>query len=307
MTSREYVDVRGPSVETAITAGLEELGLASEDEAEIEVLQEPTRGFLGIGGEDAVVRIRRRQKESSGRGRRSRSSGGDRPSRGSAGGPRPGGEGRSSEKRSGDGGGSRGGESREGGGGRDGGGGSRSKGSKPSKGGGDRSRESGGERTRTDDREVIPVEEQAEEIKGFLTGLLESFGLEGEVTTRIEEDVIYADVAGEQTEALVGTKGAILQSVLELCRTIVQRKTQQGARIRLDIAGYTERRREALRIYARRLADKVIEEGGEIMLEPMNSADRKVVHDTVSEIDGVRSYSEGEEPHRSVIVAKEEG
>jgi spoIIIJ-associated protein len=154
---------------------------------------------------------------------------------------------------------------------------------------------------------VIPVEEQAEEIKGFLTGLLESFGLEGDVTTRIEEDVIYADVAGEQTEALVGTKGAILQSVLELCRTIVQRKTQQGARIRLDIGGYTERRREALRIYARRLADKVIEEGGEIMLEAMNSADRKVVHDTVSEIDGVRSYSEGEEPHRSVIVAKEGG
>ena len=311
MTSREFVDVRGPSVETAITAGLEELGLASQDDAEIEVLQEPTRGFLGIGGEDAVVRIRRRQKESSSRDRRPRGSGGNRRSGGSSsGGSRSSGGGRSSGARSGNGGGTRDGESRDGGnrGGGSRGGGSRSKsGSKPSGGGGgDRSRNGGGEK-RIDDREVIPVEEQAEEIKGFLTGLLESFGLEGDVTTRIEEDVIYADVAGEQTEALVGTKGAILQSVLELCRTIVQRKTQQGARIRLDIGGYTERRREALRIYARRLADKVIEEGGEIMLEAMNSADRKVVHDTVSEIDGVRSYSEGEEPHRSVIVAKEGG
>jgi len=311
VTSREFVDVRGPSVETAITAGLEELGLASQDDAEIEVLQEPTRGFLGIGGEDAVVRIRRRQKESSSRDRRPRGSGGNRRSGGSSsGGSRSSGGGRSSGARSGNGGGTRDGDSRDGGnrGGGSRGGGSRSKsGSKPSGGGGgDRSRNGGGEK-RIDDREVIPVEEQAEEIKGFLTGLLESFGLEGDVTTRIEEDVIYADVAGEQTEALVGTKGAILQSVLELCRTIVQRKTQQGARIRLDIGGYTERRREALRIYARRLADKVIEEGGEIMLEAMNSADRKVVHDTVSEIDGVRSYSEGEEPHRSVIVAKEGG
>jgi len=321
VTSREFVDVRGPSVETAITAGLEELGLASQDDAEIEVLQEPTRGFLGIGGEDAVVRIRRRQKESSSRDRRPRGSGGNRRSGGaSSGGSRSGGGGRPPEGRSGNGGGARDGGARDGGardgGARDGGnrgggsrgGGSRSKGGrKPSGGGGrDRSRNGGGEK-RIDDREVIPVEEQAEEIKGFLTGLLESFGLEGDVTTRIEEDVIYADVAGEQTEALVGTKGAILQSVLELCRTIVQRKTQQGARIRLDISGYTERRREALRIYARRLADKVIEEGGEIMLEAMNSADRKVVHDTVSEIDGVRSYSEGEEPHRSVIVAKEGG
>lgn len=295
MTSREYVDVRGPSVETAIEAGLEELGLTSQDEAEIEVLQEPTRGFLGIGGEDAVVRIRRRQVEQASGGRRSRGSGGDRRSRGSSGG------GKSNGGRSG--GGKSGGDGRskrsDDGGGR----GDRSKSdSKPAK----KERPSRPERTRTDDRDVIPVEDQAEEIAGFLSGLLDSFGLEGEVTTRIEEDVIYADVSGEQTEALVGNKGAILQSVLELCRTIVQRKTQQGARIRLDIAGYTERRREALGIYARRLADKVLEEGGEIMLEPMNSADRKVVHDTVSEIDGVRSYSEGEEPRRSVIVAKEE-
>lgn len=158
-----------------------------------------------------------------------------------------------------------------------------------------------------DDRVEISPGEQAAEIERFLTGLLGSFGLDGEVTTRVEDDVIYAEVTGEQTEALVGAKGAILQAVLELCRTIVQRKTMSGARIRLDIAGYAERRREALRIYTRRLAEKVLTEGGEVMLEPMNAADRKVVHDTVAEIDGVRSYSEGEEPHRSVIVAYEEG
>jgi spoIIIJ-associated protein len=81
---------------------------------------------------------------------------------------------------------------------------------------------------------------------------------------------------------------------------------QAGAKIRLDIAGYNERRREALRIYAGRLASKVLEDGGEVMLEPMNSAERKVVHDAIGEIDGVRSYSEGEEPRRSVVVAKEE-
>ena len=284
MTSREFVDVRGPSVDMAVEAGLEELGLSSKDEAEIEVLQEPTRGFLGIGGEDAVVRIRRRPKESSGRGRRSRG-GGDRRSKGSSGGSKGG---RSphgrQEKQSTD------------------GPADRPKSRKP----GRNQKERRDEKPRTDDRDVIPVDEQAAQIERFLTGLLESFGLEGEVTMRIDDDVIYADVAGEQTEALVGQKGAILQAVLELCRTIVQRKTQEGARIRLDIAGYTERRREALGIYARRLADKVLEEGGEIMLEPMNSADRKVVHDTVADIEGVRSFSEGEEPHRSVIVAKEE-
>ena len=63
------------------------------------------------------------------------------------------------------------------------------------------------------------------------------------------------DVVGEQTEALVGPKGHP-PGVLELCRTIVQRKTMSGAKIRLDISGYTERRREALQIYTARLAGR---------------------------------------------------
>jgi spoIIIJ-associated protein len=152
----------------------------------------------------------------------------------------------------------------------------------------------------------MTIEDQAKEIGRFLEGLLAAFGLDGEVEMRIDDGVIYADVVGEQTEALVGAKGATMQATLELCRTIIQRRVQAGAKIRLDIAGYNERRREALRIYAGRLASKVLEDGGEVMLEPMNSAERKVVHDAIGEIDGVRSYSEGEEPRRSVVVAKEE-
>lgn len=134
-------------------------------------------------------------------------------------------------------------------------------------------------------------------------GLVDAFGLDGEVTTRVEGDIIYADLSGDQMEALVGPKGVILDAVMELCRTMVHRHSQAGARLRLDIAGYAERRREALRIYTRRLAEKVLEDGGEIMLEPMNPADRKAVHDAVAEIDGVRSFSEGEDPERSVVIA----
>jgi spoIIIJ-associated protein len=147
--------------------------------------------------------------------------------------------------------------------------------------------------------------EQAAMVQEFLTGLLGAFGLEGDVTTTVEDDIILANVTGGQTEALVGNKGAIMQAVLELSRTIVQRKSQAGARIRLDIAGYGERRREALRIYTGRLVEKILEDGGEVMLEPMNPADRKVVHDAAAEHDGVRTFSEGEEPKRSVVIATE--
>ena len=162
---------------------------------------------------------------------------------------------------------------------------------------------SNGGAARDDRPEAAPISEQADVARGFLEGLLDAFGLEGVVTTRIDDDVLYLDVSGEQTEALVGPKGSVMQSVLELTRTVVQRKTFGAPRMRIDIAGYGERRREALRIYAGKLAEQVIEEQSEIMLEPMNAADRKVLHDAAAEIDGVRSFSEGEEPRRAVVLA----
>ncbi|MCJ7726922.1 MAG: single-stranded DNA-binding protein [Acidimicrobiia bacterium] len=148
------------------------------------------------------------------------------------------------------------------------------------------------------------LNEQATVVNDFLVGLLDAFGLEGSVETSIEgEDIIIANITGEQAEALIGPKGSILQAILELARTVVQRKTQAGARLRLDIGGYTARRREALKIYAAGLVEQVLEDGEEVMLEPMNPADRKVVHDAVAEVDGVRSYSEGEEPRRCVVIS----
>ncbi len=155
-----------------------------------------------------------------------------------------------------------------------------------------------------DNEPKASIEEQATVAVEFLEGLVGAFGLEGEVTSRVEDDVLYLDIDGD-TEALVGSRGVILHSVLELTRTVIQRKTYGAPRMRIDIAGYAARRREALQIYAGRLAEKVLADGGEVMLEPMNPADRKVVHDAISDISGVRSYSEGEDPNRSVVVAPE--
>ena len=153
------------------------------------------------------------------------------------------------------------------------------------------------------DKPESSIEDQAKVAEEFLTGLIASFGLDGEVQTRIEDEVLYLDVVGEQTEALVGPKGATMYSVLELTRTTVQRRTFGAPRMRIDIAGYGARRREALTIYTGKLVEQLLENGGEVMLEPMNAADRKVVHDTAGAIEGVRTYSEGDEPRRAVVIA----
>ena len=285
----EWVEVRGSTVDVAVEAALTELGLSSREEAQIEVVEEPARGFLGMGARDALVRVTRKPKTEKRQRRRKRNGGG---------------QGRSDQKQRSD----SGNRTRESGkdgrertqrkpaNTRSGGNGNRSQ----------RGRQNQGAKPMDDNQtpEVeVDAEGQATVVAEFLNGLLDSFGLEGTVATSVEDDVILADVTGEQTEALIGPKGSIMQSVGELTRTVVQRKTHRRARLRLDVGGYQERRREALRIYTARLADQVLDDGGEIMLEPMNPADRKTVHDAVVDIDGVRSFSEGEEPNRSVVIA----
>jgi len=148
--------------------------------------------------------------------------------------------------------------------------------------------------------------EQLKVSTEFLDGLIKSFGLEGSVEGEIEDENLVVKVKGEQTEALVGDKGFIIRSLHELTRTIVQRKTGAGTRLRLDVADYASKRKEALTIYAERLSKQILEDKQEVMLEPMNSVDRKTLHDAAAKLDGIRSYSEGREPYRSVVFAPEE-
>ncbi len=301
----EWVEVKGPSVEVAVEAALAELGIESREDADVEILQEPEKGFLGIGRTDAVVRVKPRPKKR----RRTRSAKGKRDGSGQGGRDQAARSGQRRDQRSS---GKSSGERRAGQDKNQG----RSSGAKQQasrranppqkKTSEERPPKDGGSRTAESREITVSREEQASVVGEFLEGLLSAFGLEGTVETRVDDDIIYADVVGSETEALVGSRGVILQSIHELAKTVVQRKTQESARIRLDIAGYSERRREALKIYAQRLAQQVIDEGGEVMVEPMNAAERKVIHDTVGEVEGVRTYSEGEEPRRSVVIAREE-
>jgi spoIIIJ-associated protein len=300
----EWVEAQGKTVEVAVKAALQELGLSSPDEAEIEILQEPKAGFLGLGAQDALVKVTAKPKEKS-RRRRKR---GRKGKGGEEGGEPRRGEDRGRSERRGRGGG-RGGTQGGGGEGRQQTRRDDRKDRGKQKGGAPMEQRDTGSGTDTGGTGPdATITDQAQVAEEFLKGLLEAFGLEGTVTTEVvDEDVLRVEVSGGQTEALVGAKGSVMQSVLELTRTVIQRKTHGAPRMRMDIAGYTERRREALRIYAAKLADRVLDQGGEVMLEPMNPADRKVIHDALAEIDDVISYSEGEDPNRAVVIALAEG
>lgn len=276
------IEVRAKSVDLAVEAAMQELGVSDPDEVEVQVITEPVKGFLGMGGQDAVVRVKRQtsaKKKGRGKGKNDRSQ-------------------RSKAKNN---------RNRQ------------QEGSKGGKNGGRRPDQqasknkpkgrSGGKNAKSeskvsDDRPSLSLEEQADVAREFLEGLVEAYGLEGSVSSTVEDDVIIADVEGDQTEAMVGVRGSVRSAIHELTRTVVQRYSKDTARIRLDIAGYAERRRKALSIYAEQLIEQLMTEGGEIMLEPMSPADRKVIHDAAAAHGGVTSYSEGEPPRRYVVLSR---
>lgn len=155
------------------------------------------------------------------------------------------------------------------------------------------------------DSDVESYQEQAETVGDFLDGVLETFGLDGEVQVgTVTDDEVEIDVVGDDLGLLIGPRGQTMSALHELAKTVLQR-TAPGAprvRIRLDVAGYRQKRREALSQFVRTQAAEVLASGEARALEPMNASDRKVVHDTVNEIDGIQTESEGEEPRRRVVL-----
>jgi spoIIIJ-associated protein len=150
----------------------------------------------------------------------------------------------------------------------------------------------------------VPLERQAAAATAFLEGLLGAFDLQGSVQhQQLDEDTVEVSVTGEDLGALIGPKGSTLNAVQDLARIAVQRDTgARTGRLHVDISGYRKRRQEALAQFTAKVAAEVVESGRRRVLEPMNSADRKVVHDTVNSIAGVSSVSQGEDPDRRVVL-----
>jgi spoIIIJ-associated protein len=280
----EWVETTGKTVDEAMDRALAHLGV-HRDDAEVEVLEEPKAGLFGrVRGE---ARVRARVRPSGPRPKRSRRSGerNDRPR--SSGGRndrahterKPEREVRRDSERSAP----------------------RSSAPKAEKSKKVLSKEDSM-------AEGISLAEQGSIAKEFLVGLLLSMDIKAEVSIKeLDEETVELSVnADPPTElgVLVGPRGTTLQALQEVTRTVVQSKSPSRTdRILVDVAQYRERRVAALGRFARQVAQEVVETGEERALEPMSAADRKAVHDALSEQEGVATRSEGEDPRRFVVVA----
>jgi len=151
---------------------------------------------------------------------------------------------------------------------------------------------------------IVDAEQVGEEARVFVQGVVDAFGLAGTAAVRRDGDDLEVTVDGSDLGLLVGPRGSTLQALQELARVAAQRRLgDHDTRLRVDVGGYRERRKEALTRFAHQVADQVIADGTAKRLEPMSSSDRKVIHDVLSEVDGVVTRSEGDDPRRCVVIA----
>ena len=147
--------------------------------------------------------------------------------------------------------------------------------------------------------------EQADLAESFVRGIAAELGIA--VTFKrhdLENGIMRIEANGDGIGVLIGRRGGTAQAIDELVRTVLQRSggTTREGRIRMDVGGVRARRAAALAEFAHKVSEEAIQTQTEIALEPMNRMDRKIVHDVIAGINSVESRSEGEDPHRRVII-----
>jgi len=151
-----------------------------------------------------------------------------------------------------------------------------------------------------------PAERKGRRAKEFLEGVLQRMGLGARVREEVDEHeggLVRLSVEGGDLGVVIGRRGQTLDALQYLALVVANREYGPWVRVMVDAEGYREKREDALARLARRVAERVRREGRKEVLEPMTPQERRIIHLALQDEEGVDTYSEGEEPHRRVVVA----
>jgi len=145
--------------------------------------------------------------------------------------------------------------------------------------------------------------------KEYILTILKSLGIE-EAEIEVEaddEDVRISISCGDDYGSVIGRRGETLDAIQYLTRLVINRGSEEYKRVSINVGNYREKRENTLRALARKNAAKVRKYGRNVVLEPMNPYERRIIHTTVQEIEGVTSHSVGSDGDRKVVITLEEG
>ena len=146
------------------------------------------------------------------------------------------------------------------------------------------------------------LDEEAEAAADLLEGLLDAMDLPGDLRISVQDAHAEVEVVGLEEGVLIGRRGQTLDAVQELVRTAMQRRFERRSRVLVDVDGYRARRMEKLLERADEAVREVLATGEPQRLEPMDSIERRLVHQRVAETEGVVSNSHGREPSRRIVI-----
>lgn len=155
-----------------------------------------------------------------------------------------------------------------------------------------------------DARVIVTRKAGAEDIaKSFLSDLFLGMGVRVEIETKLEDDTLLINLSGNDMGIIIGKRGDTLDSIQYLTSLVVNKEKGSYIRVNIDTENYREKRREALEALSERVAQKVIKTGRRHTFEPMNPYERRIIHASLQGVEGITTYSVGEEPNRKVVVS----
>ena len=257
----DYTEKWGVDIEEAVRLALLDLK-CSRDEVEVTVLEEPTKGFLGIGAKLAKVRVEKikpvvEEKKPEPKAEKKEPKHKERKSK----------EKKTHEKKSQ--------ESKE-------------------------DKNVNLALDDVDEDSLKDVEDH--EALTFLKDITEKMGLNLNFNAKAGDGIVYLEMNGQDSRTVIGKRGQTLDAIQYLTSLVVNKDKDKYVKVVVDAENYRAKRQKTLEQLANRLAAKVVKTKKYVRLEPMNPYERKVIHATLQKNPNITTRSEGEEPYRRVII-----
>lgn len=161
----------------------------------------------------------------------------------------------------------------------------------------------------TETEEIVDLSDDELEIliSEYVEHLMSALELAYTLSIDFKDNQIDVSIDGkkEETGIVIGKHGSTLNGIQTVLSAIVNQRSKEFRRVIVDCSGYREKREQVLKRIAGKTANKVIKTNKSIKLEPMNAQERRIIHACLANVDGVRTRSEGKEPYRCVVIHKD--
>lgn len=252
----------GDTVDAAVEMALKDLKLTIE-QVNVTVLEEPSKGFFGIGSKLALVRVEKKEEQAEKKPEKKAE-----PSPVKTEGKKPEVKEKTEEKTA--------------------------KTEEPMQ----EKKQDADKLPAVED--LAPCEDHA--ALSFLKEVTDQMGLELDISAKSSAECVYIDIQGKDSGTVIGKRGQTLDAIQYLTSLVVNKDNDNYVRVVVDAENYRSKREKTLEQLANRLADKVVKTKRSVRLEPMNPYERKVIHATLQDDPRVTTKSEGQDPYRRVII-----